>query len=96
MVVTGHADAPEAGSGVGRTSTAVVDGAKGSVAKAKTVGELIGKTISQSAALASRNALYGTGPIDADAKSVRRQIEKRQRIEAKTQAKAAASRKALF
>ena len=53
-------------------------------------------TTSQSAAAASRTALYGGGTIDADAKSLRRQMEKRQRAEARTQAKAAASRTALY
>ena len=40
--------------------------------------------------------MYGTGPVDAESKSVRRQLEKRQRAEAKTQARAAASRTALY
>jgi TP901 family phage tail tape measure protein len=92
-VIHGEANAPEARSTV---AGAMVDGAQNTVAKAKTVGELIGKSISQSAALASKNALYGAGPVDADAKSLRRQIEKRQRAEAKTQAKAAASQQALY
>jgi len=75
---------------------AVVAGAKTSIAEAKSVGSTIGTTLSQSAAAASRTMLYGTGPVDADAKSVRRQLEKRQRAQAKTQAKAAASRTALY
>jgi hypothetical protein len=89
----GKANAPEASSTV---AAGIVAGAEGTVTRAKTVGELIGKNISQSAALASKNALYGAGPVDADAKSLRRQIEKRQRAEAKTQAKAAASQQALY
>jgi TP901 family phage tail tape measure protein len=99
VTIPGFADAPRLVSEGGSTSsvaTAVVDGARGSIAQAKNAGADIGKTISQSAALASKNALYGTGPIDAEAKSLRRQIEKRQRIEARTQAKAAASKKALY
>ncbi len=86
MVVTGRADAPEAGMGVSRTATAVVAGAKSAIAEAKTVGSTIGTTISQSAAAASRTALYGTGPVDADAKSMRRNAqlqEKRSKIAAK-------------
>ena len=92
-IIPGAANAPESRSTI---ATAIVDGARGSVAEAKAVGTTIGTTLSQSAALASKNALYGTGPIDANAKSLRRQIEKRQRIEARTQAKAAASKKALY
>ena len=75
---------------------AVVAGAKSSIAEAKTVGSTIGTTLSQSAAAASRTALYGGGSIDADAKSVRRQMEKRQREEARTQAKITASRTKLY
>jgi TP901 family phage tail tape measure protein len=78
------------------TVNAVLAGVKGSVAKAKAAGATIGKTISQSAAASSRTTLYGTGKIDADAKSLRRQMEKRQRAEAKTQAKIAASRTKLY
>ena len=92
-IIPGAANAPESRSTI---AAAIVDGARGSVAEAKAVGTTIGTTLSQSAALASKNALYGTGPVDAEAKSLRRQIEKRQRIEARTQAKAAASRKALY
>jgi TP901 family phage tail tape measure protein len=92
-IIPGAANAPEARSTI---AAAIVDGARGSVAEAKAVGTTIGTTLSQSAALASRSLLYGTGPIDANAKSLRRQIEKRQRIEARTQAKAAASKKALY
>jgi hypothetical protein len=75
---------------------AVVAGAQASIAEAKAVGSTIGTTLSQSAAAASRTALYGGGSIDADAKSVRRQMEKRQREEARTQAKIAASRTKLY
>jgi TP901 family phage tail tape measure protein len=75
---------------------AVVAGAKSSIAEAKTVGSTIGTTLSQSAAAASRTALYGGGSIDADAKSVRRQMEKRQREEARTQSRIAASRTKLY
>jgi TP901 family phage tail tape measure protein len=89
----GKANAPEA---MSTTTAAIVDGARGSVAEAKAVGANIGTTLSQSAAAASRTMLYGTGPVDADAKSLRRQIEKRQRAEAKTQAKANASKTALY
>jgi TP901 family phage tail tape measure protein len=93
VTVAGFADAPES---QGAVATALVNGAKGSLAEARAVGANIGTTISQSAAAASRTMLYGTGPVDADAKSVRRQLEKRQKAEAKTQAKAAASRTALY
>jgi TP901 family phage tail tape measure protein len=89
----GKADAPEA-----RVSaaTAIVDGARGSLAEAKAVGANIGTTLSQSAAAASRTMLYGTGPVDAEAKSLRRQIEKRQREDAKTQAKINANKTAMY
>jgi hypothetical protein len=40
--------------------------------------------------------LYGTGPVDAEAKSLRRQIEKRQREDAKTQAKINANKTAMY
>jgi TP901 family phage tail tape measure protein len=92
-IIPGAANAPESTSTI---AGAIVAGAKGSIAEAKAVGTTIGTTLSQSAVIASQNALYGTGPIDANAKSLRRQIEKRQRIEARTQAKAAASKKALY
>jgi TP901 family phage tail tape measure protein len=100
LTIRGHSDAPtlvNAG-GVNSSSVAnaVVEGAKGSLAEARAVGANIGTTLSQSAAAASRTMLYGTGPVDADAKSVRRQLDKRQKAEAKTQAKAAASRTALY
>ena len=89
----GKADAPEA-----RVSaaTAIVDGARGSLAEARAVGANIGTTLSQSAAAASRTMLYGTGPVDAEAKSLRRQIEKRQREDAKTQAKINANKTAMY
>jgi TP901 family phage tail tape measure protein len=93
MVMPGFANAPES---MASTASAIVAGAKGSIAEAKAVGANIGTTLSQSAAAASRTMLYGTGPVDADAKSLRRQLEKRQRSQAKTQAKAAASRTALY
>jgi TP901 family phage tail tape measure protein len=89
----GKANAPETS---GSVATAVVSGAKGSIAEAKAVGANIGTTISQSAAAASRTMLYGTGPVDADAKSLRRQLEKRQRAEAKTQAKINANKTAMY
>jgi TP901 family phage tail tape measure protein len=79
---------------------AVVAGAQSSIAEAKAVGSTIGTTLSQSAAAASRTALYGTGPMDADAKSVRRRLQKIEREEIKqqkkTQARAAASKTALY
>jgi TP901 family phage tail tape measure protein len=92
-ILPGYADAPQARSSV---SAAMVDGARGSLAEAKAVGANIGTTLSQSAAAASRTALYGGGSIDADAKSLRRQMEKRQREEARTQAKMAASKTKLY
>jgi TP901 family phage tail tape measure protein len=91
--IVGKANAPGSKNA---TVNAILAGVKGSVAKAKAAGATIGKTISQSAAASSRTALYGTGSIDADAKSLRRQMEKRQRAEAKTQAKTAASRTKLY
>jgi TP901 family phage tail tape measure protein len=91
--IVGKANAPGSKNA---TVNAILAGVKGSVAKAKAAGATIGKTISQSAAASSRTALYGTGSIDADAKSLRRQMEKRQRAEAKTQAKMAASRTKLY
>jgi TP901 family phage tail tape measure protein len=92
-VIPGKADAPEA-----RVSVAagIVDGARGSIAEAKAVGANIGTTLSQSAAAASRTMLYGTGPVDAESKSLRRQLEKRQRAEAKTQAKINANKTAMY
>ena len=91
--IVGKAYAPDSKNA---TVNAILGGVKGSVAKAKAAGATIGKTISQSAAASSRTTLYGTGKIDADAKSLRRQMEKRQRAEAKTQAKIAASRTKLY
>jgi TP901 family phage tail tape measure protein len=91
--IVGKANAPGSKNA---TVNAVLAGVKGSVAKAKAAGATIGKTISQSAAASSRTTLYGTGPIDSDAKSLRRQMEKRQRAEAKTQAKMAASKTKLY
>ena len=93
VVIPGFASAPGSQNA---TVNAILGGVKGSVAKAKAAGATIGKTISQSAAASSRTTLYGTGKIDADAKSLRRQMEKRQRAEAKTQAKMAASRTKLY
>ena len=92
-VMPGFADAPES---MASTASAIVAGAKGSLAEAKAVGATIGTTLSQSAAAASRTMLYGTGPVDAEAKSVRRQIEKRQREDAKTQAKINANKTAMY
>jgi TP901 family phage tail tape measure protein len=103
VIITGHSDAPtmvSAGSQSGTTASAVanavVAGAKGSLAEAKAVGSNIGTTLSQSAAAASRTMLYGTGPVDADAKSLRRQLEKRQRAQEKTQARINASKTKLY
>ena len=93
VVIPGFANAPESQSTV---STAIIDGARGSVAEAKAVGANIGTTLSQSAAAASRTMLYGVGPVDAEAKSLRRQLEKRQRAEAKTQAKINANKTAMY
>lgn len=93
MVIPGKANAPEAQS---TTASAIVSGAEGSIKRAKTIGEMIGTTLSQSAAAASRTALYGTGPVDAESKSLRRQLEKRKRAEARTQAIAASSKTALY
>jgi len=92
-VIPGFANAPESQSAIG---TAIIEGARGSVAEAKAVGANIGTTLSQSAAAASRTMLYGTGPVDAEAKSLRRQIEKRQREDAKTQAKINANKTAMY
>jgi TP901 family phage tail tape measure protein len=64
-VMPGKANAPEARV---TTSTALIDGARGSIAEAKAVGANIGTNISQSAAAASRTLLYGTGPVDAEAR----------------------------
>jgi len=93
VIIPGYANAPES---MSTTANAIVAGAKGSIAEAKAVGSTIGTTLSQSAAAASRTVLYGGGSIDADAKSMRRQMEKRQREEARTQARMAASRTKLY
>jgi len=93
FIIPGKADAPQARVSV---SAGIVDGARGSISEARAVGANIGTTLSQSAAAASRTALYGGGSIDADAKSMRRQMEKRQREEARTQARMAASRTKLY
>jgi TP901 family phage tail tape measure protein len=74
--VPGFADAPESSSAIG---SSIVTGAKSSIAEAKSAGQKIGLTISQSAAAASRTALYGTGPVDANQKSLRRKLEKLER-----------------
>jgi TP901 family phage tail tape measure protein len=92
-IMPGFSNAPES---VSSTASAIVAGAQGSIAEAKAVGANIGTTLSQSAAAASRTMLYGTGPVDAEAKSLRRQLEKRQRSEARTQARAASSRTMLY
>jgi TP901 family phage tail tape measure protein len=91
---------------VGRLSDptdAVVAGAKSSIAEAKAVGANIGTNISQSAAAVSRTLLYGTGPVDAEAKSIRRRLEKeatprfqREKKLKESQAKAAVSRTTLY
>lgn len=93
VVIPGFANAPESQNTIG---TAIIDGARGSVAEAKAVGANIGTTLSQSAAAASRTMLYGTGPVDAESKSLRRQVEKRQREEAKTQSKINANKTAVY
>lgn len=74
LTIRGYSDAPRIVDPAG----AVVAGAQSSIAEAKAVGSTIGTTISQSAASASRTALYGMGPIDANAKSVRRKLQKDQ------------------
>ena len=74
--VPGFADAPESSSAIG---SSIVAGARSSIAEAKSTGQKIGLTISQSAAAASRTALYGTGPVDANQKSLRRKLEKLER-----------------
>ena len=74
--VPGFADAPESSSAIG---SSIVAGARSSIAEAKSTGQKIGLTISQSAAAASRTALYGTGPVDANQKSMRRKLEKLER-----------------
>jgi TP901 family phage tail tape measure protein len=74
--VPGFADAPESSSAIG---SSIVAGAKSSIAEAKSTGQKIGLTISQSAAAASRTALYGSGPVDANQKSLRRKLEKLER-----------------
>jgi len=97
VTIPGFADAPTLGSaGTSSAAGAVVAGARGSIAEARAVGANIGTTLSQSAAAASRTALYGGGSMDADAKSLRRQMEKRQREAARTQAKIAASKTKLY
>jgi LysM repeat protein len=93
FVMPGKANAPEARV---TSSTALIDGARGSIAEAKAVGANIGTNISQSAAAASRTLLYGTGPIDAEAKSVRRQLEKQERVRAKTQARINANKTSMY
>jgi len=93
FVMPGKANAPEARV---TTSTALIDGARGSIAEAKAVGANIGTNISQSAAAASRTLLYGTGPVDAEAKSIRRQLEKQERVKAKTQARINANKTAMY
>jgi len=96
-VIRGRSNAPDA---MSTTASAVVAGAKGSIPEARAVGANIGTTLSQSAAAASRTALYGTGPMDADAKSVRRRLQKIERQEArqqrKTQSMARASKTKLY
>ena len=93
IVMRGKANAPESQSTV---ASAIVAGAESTITKAKTVGELIGKTISQKAQGASRTALYGTGPVDAESKSVRRQLQKLKKQEEKKQKIAAASRTQFY
>jgi hypothetical protein len=85
---------------VGEQSGAgLVLGAKGQIDDATVAGQQIGAAIKSGAVSGpmptgsqSRNraALYGTGPVDADAKSIRRQleaVEKRKLAEAKKQLK---------
>ena len=76
FTVTGFNNAPESANAVG---SSIVAGARSSIAEAKSAGQKIGLTISQSAAAASRTALYGTGPIDANQKSLRRKLQKMER-----------------
>ena len=116
-VLRGKSDAPQidiseqelartAPRGIKRLSDpadAIVAGAKSTVAEAKAVGSQIGTSITQSVAAASRTALYGTGPIDANAKSLRRRLQKeatpkfqREKALKESQAKAAASRTSLY
>ena len=66
----------------------LVLGATEYIDDAKTTGKQLGTALLDGArtqsqmAVASRNALYGTGPIDPSQKSLRRQLEKRQRLQA--------------
>jgi TP901 family phage tail tape measure protein len=76
FTVPGFANAPESANAV---ASSIVAGARSSIAEAKSTGQKIGLTISQSAAAASRTALYGTGPIDANQKSLRRKLQKMER-----------------
>jgi hypothetical protein len=76
-----------------QAGTGLIIGAKETTVNAKAVGEQIGLAMSSAAMppgsqARNRVALYGTGPVDAEAKSVRRQLEvvaKRQLAESKKQ-----------
>ena len=57
----------------------LVQGAREYVDDAKVVGQQIGSASTQAMAAASRTALYGTGPIDASQKSLRRHLQKEQK-----------------
>jgi TP901 family phage tail tape measure protein len=63
-------------------------GAREYIDDAKATGQALGAATvqgSQSKAAASRTALYGTGPIDANQKSLRRQLERQQKKSALAQ-----------
>jgi hypothetical protein len=76
-----------------QAGTGLILGAKETTANAANVGKEIGMAMSSSAMptgsqARNRVALYGSGPVDADAKSIRRQLEtvaKRQLAESKKQ-----------
>lgn len=100
IIRPGFANAPEANS---TAVNGIIQGARDAASQARLAGKEIGTAISQSAAAASRTALYGTGPMDANAKSVRRRLQKentarfkREQRLAESQAKAAQSRTTLY
>jgi phosphoribosylcarboxyaminoimidazole (NCAIR) mutase len=76
-----------------QAGTGLILGAKETTANAANVGKEIGMAMSSSAMptgsqARNRIALYGSGPVDADAKAIRRQLEtvaKRQLAESKKQ-----------
>lgn len=64
----------------------LIDGAKSEIANAQTVGQMLAKKMTQPSAemppgtqARNRKELYGDGPVDANAKSLRRQLEQQQR-----------------